>query len=116
MSRHLRRMRRLNPFALSRRRFLAGAASTPFALSACRDGGRAAVARQGPAETFRHGVASGDPGADRVILWSRISGQTAPVTVEWELALDEGFTALAGHPPAAQRAGDGYLGHRQRQC
>ena len=48
---------------------------------------------------FRHGVASGDPLADAVILWTRVtppepvassrsSSSDAPLTVEWRLALD----------------------------
>lgn len=43
---------------------------------------------------FRHGVASGDPLADRVILWTRVSprGTTAAQHVAWELARDAKFT------------------------
>ena len=37
---------------------------------------------------FRHGVASGDPLADRVVLWTRVTSG-APVLVEWRLARDE---------------------------
>jgi len=42
---------------------------------------------------FRHGVASGDPLADRVMLWTRISGAapSSVVDVRWELARDPGF-------------------------
>ncbi|WP_349322601.1 alkaline phosphatase D family protein [Asticcacaulis sp. MM231] len=40
---------------------------------------------------FAHGVASGDPLTDRVIIWTRISGTTAPVEGEWEVAEDEAF-------------------------
>lgn len=44
---------------------------------------------------FYHGVASGDPLTDRVIIWTRVtppSDQT--VTVEWEIADDAGFTTI----------------------
>lgn len=44
---------------------------------------------------FYHGVASGDPLEDRVIIWTRVtpdSLNTAPVTVSWKMATD---TALA---------------------
>ncbi len=42
--------------------------------------------------TFRHGVASGDPLDDRVILWTRVSGQDrSRVRVRWELAKDPDF-------------------------
>jgi alkaline phosphatase D len=38
---------------------------------------------------FRHGVASGDPLDDRVILWTRVSGATSrPIRVNWEIASD----------------------------
>ncbi len=37
---------------------------------------------------FRHGVASGDPQSDRVILWTRVSGAHDDVEVSWEVASD----------------------------
>ncbi|MES1157404.1 MAG: alkaline phosphatase D family protein [Alphaproteobacteria bacterium] len=38
---------------------------------------------------FSHGVASGDPGDDRIILWTRVTpSQTGPVPVRWVLARD----------------------------
>src|SRR5215212_6642595 len=45
---------------------------------------------------FRHGVASGDPLIDRVILWTRVTPKStsAPQTVKWELARDEKFTRI----------------------
>ncbi|WP_150306353.1 alkaline phosphatase D family protein [Pseudomonas saliphila] len=46
---------------------------------------------------FRHGVASGDPLRDRVILWTRISPIDAlgeAIEVGWEVAADSGFTEL----------------------
>ncbi|MFW2457647.1 alkaline phosphatase D family protein, partial [Methyloversatilis discipulorum] len=44
---------------------------------------------------FRHGVASGDPLADRVIIWTRVS-PTRPGTVAvlWEVALDDRFSRI----------------------
>jgi len=46
--------------------------------------------------TFRHGVASGDPLHDRVILWTRITPQNDGdiVEVAFEVATDEAFTTL----------------------
>lgn len=47
-------------------------------------------------DTFEHGVASGDPRADAVILWTRVTtgmpGDTVPasVDVEWWIATDRG--------------------------
>ncbi|MEX0666470.1 MAG: alkaline phosphatase D family protein [Acidimicrobiia bacterium] len=38
---------------------------------------------------FQHGVASGDPLTDRVMLWTRVTGGTdAPVPVEWAVSRD----------------------------
>lgn len=43
---------------------------------------------------FYHGVASGDPLSDRVILWTRYTPDATadPVTVNWEVATDTGFS------------------------
>lgn len=53
----------------------------------------------GPETMFEHGVASGDPLADGVILWTRVSpappeegAAPEPVEVWWEMALDTEFT------------------------
>ncbi len=41
---------------------------------------------------FQHGIASGDPLQDRVILWTRLSvPRHDPIDVIWELAADAGF-------------------------
>ena len=46
----------------------------------------------GPETLFEHGVASGDPLTDAVILWTRVTTEsTEPVEVWWEMALDENF-------------------------
>lgn len=47
-----------------------------------------------PASAFRHGVASGDPRADRVILWTRISGATGEVPVRWLVAANPAMTRV----------------------
>ena len=46
----------------------------------------------GPVDLFQHGVASGDPLTDGVIIWTRVTlaGQE-PVEIWWEVALDEDF-------------------------
>lgn len=47
----------------------------------------------GPADLFAAGVASGDPLADAVILWTFVDSGTADdVPVWWEIALDPAFT------------------------
>jgi alkaline phosphatase D len=50
-----------------------------------------------PELTFTHGVASGDPGADRVVLWTRAmppAGTDASTTfsLDWKIATDKEFT------------------------
>ena len=49
----------------------------------------------GPAR-FDHGVASGDPLQDRVILWTRVTapGAKAPVGVRWDVATDPAFKTI----------------------
>ncbi|MDF2697484.1 MAG: phoD, partial [Labilithrix sp.] len=42
---------------------------------------------------FNHGIASGDPLPDAVILWTRIAA-TAPVTGRWEVAKDVAFASI----------------------
>ena len=43
---------------------------------------------------FRHGVASGDPLQDGVIIWTRVSGAAAePITVNWRVSTDPGMRA-----------------------
>jgi len=46
-------------------------------------------------DTFQHGVASGEPCADGVLLWTRISqnNETTP-TVTWQLAADSEFKEI----------------------
>jgi alkaline phosphatase D len=90
-----------------------GRHTTPPALKApsrrdfFRAGGGAALLAavpllpaQAAGAVFQHGVASGDPLSDRVILWTRVTPQDAgtnAITVQWRAAADPGFTQpLAG--------------------
>lgn len=43
---------------------------------------------------FQHGVASGDPRATSVLLWTRVTGVDGPVEVTVEVFADEGLTEL----------------------
>lgn len=44
---------------------------------------------------FYHGVASGDPLTDRVIIWTRVTTQqSGPVTVNWRVATDTTFSNI----------------------
>ncbi|HEX6397591.1 MAG TPA: alkaline phosphatase D family protein [Steroidobacteraceae bacterium] len=73
----------VNRFRVTRRSFVA----TALALAASR-GAPAAGRRRG--HSFDHGVASGDPLHDRVIIWSRVTPKNweRGVTVKWRLARD----------------------------
>ncbi|HYG28145.1 MAG TPA: alkaline phosphatase D family protein [Caulobacteraceae bacterium] len=44
-----------------------------------------------PAAAFAHGVASGDPLQDRVVIWTRLSGAEGQTRVGWEVADDADF-------------------------
>lgn len=49
---------------------------------------------------FLHGVASGDPLVDRMILWTRVTPKektSAKISVVWEIAEDASFKRLAAH-------------------
>ncbi len=84
---------------VTRRRFLSGSAAS-LAVLPLADLVRAEdlavaeqAARQG-APVFRHGVASGDPRSDRVLLWTRVSGGTGEVPVRWTLSATPAFTRI----------------------
>ena len=47
----------------------------------------------GAVEVFCHGVASGDPDATSVVLWTRVT-VAAPLEVEWQLASDPRFNRV----------------------
>lgn len=75
---------------LSRRLLLAAASLTAAP--------RAAWAQNLASGAFTHGVASGDPLPDGVILWTRFAGDGV---IAWEVAEDEGFTRVAQRGEAA---------------
>lgn len=61
-------------------------------VAACGDDDDAVL---GPETLFSHGVASGDPLSDRVVLWTRISPEaTGAVGVAWEIAEDPDFDRI----------------------
>ena len=56
---------------------------------------------------FRHGVASGDPDTDSIVLWTRITGVSDPVDVTWEVSADPSFdTVLLRGSSMASEAAD----------
>lgn len=59
------------------------------------DSGTEPTVTPGVAATFLHGVASGDPLADRVVLWTRVTPETdGAVLVRWQVATDEKFAQV----------------------
>ena len=75
---------------------LGGLALGSLGLSGCGGGDDAAgPAVVVPTVSYAHGVASGDPLSDRVILWTRLTtAETSAVTVAWEVATSAAFTTL----------------------
>ena len=76
---------------VSRRAFVRSTAFTAAALPLL---GHAQRQASGTPDLFIHGVASGDPLADRVILWTRVTppatrSAIGPIQVRWTLAHDE---------------------------
>jgi alkaline phosphatase D len=92
--------------SFDRRRFVAALGAGSLMLP-----GALRAAHRAPADpVFTHGVASGDPLADRVILWTRVDCHTEFVPVHWEVALDPGFRQLVRRGRAwARRGADGTL-------
>lgn len=83
---------------MDRRQFLATAALGSVALpilSSCK-GGRPQSDVVAPDVQFLHGVASGDPLNDRVVLWTRVTprAQTGAIAVTVQLAEDPEFFSL----------------------
>ena len=89
----------------SRRHFVRGMGASALALPLAGCGGSDGDSRI-PVE-FRHGVASGDPLSDRVILWTRVTppqGHSSDIEVEWEVASDADFKTLVTSGKAMARA------------
>ncbi|MFD4900952.1 alkaline phosphatase D family protein [Streptomyces sp. NPDC058411] len=95
----------------SRRTVVKAAAATAVAGSVLTATATGAHAADGPA--FLHGVASGDPLPDGILLWTRVtpspdavpgSGLGAPTGVVWEVAEDQAFTRVAARGTAVARA------------
>jgi alkaline phosphatase D len=92
--------------SITRRQFIQGAAASaaliPLTVRAEQSTPDAAL------RLFKHGVASGDPLTDRVMLWTRVTppatrSATGPIDVQWVIASDEGLQQVVsrGTAPAA---------------
>ena len=97
--------------SVDRRTLLKGVAAATAALALPRVFDPAAAAAPASRGIFGYGVASGDPTADSVIIWTRAtpparpgesvatpgSGLGRPIPVRWQVAHDAAFTRLAAH-------------------
>ncbi|MDH2389920.1 alkaline phosphatase D family protein [Streptomyces sp. HNM0663] len=99
----------------SRRTVVKAAAATAVvaapSLAAAASSTAAYAVDQGP--SFRHGVASGDPLPDGVLLWTRVtptpdavpgSGRGPDTEVRWEVAEDKGFSRVVARGSATSKA------------
>lgn len=80
-----------------------------FSYTICHAQGPADYTRRTTLEPryapFYHGVASGDPLPDRVILWTRVTYDTLdPVTVTWKIATDTSITSIVNSGTATTDA------------
>ncbi|MFC9732057.1 alkaline phosphatase D family protein [Streptomyces roseolus] len=98
--------------APTRRTVVKAAAATAVAAPALLGAAAPALA-DAPAPAFLHGVASGDPLPDGVLLWTRVtpspeavpgSGLGADVRVDWEVAEDRAFTRVVASGAATASA------------
>ena len=93
----------------SRRRLLQATAALTFAPTLLRF----ALAADTP--RFGLGIASGQPRADGMVLWTRITGVDLPPTVEvrWELSRDEAFTDIAASGTEAAQVDSAHSVHAE---
>ena len=84
------------PAGSNRRNFFKRSGSVAAALASVAALPLAANAAAHAGPLFQHGVASGDPLADRVILWTRITSQSprAVLVVRYELATDPAMQSI----------------------
>ncbi|MEM7568439.1 MAG: alkaline phosphatase D family protein [Pseudomonadota bacterium] len=80
-----------HPFAIARR-----AALKALGLGAVSVAAQAQDELAAPVPLFQHGIASGDPLSDRVIIWTRVTvyDQSESVPVLWQVAEDVTFEAI----------------------
>jgi phosphodiesterase/alkaline phosphatase D-like protein len=83
--------------SLSRRSFLYYSGPLAVLPILPRECGRLTDDYENAGPPFLHGVASGDPLEDRVVLWTRVTGDSgapARVVVSWSVAKDAKFERL----------------------
>lgn len=109
------RRRKPRKRGLTRRSFLRGAGAGAAALAAspllpgCGDSALPSLSLSEPGvpdPVFLHGVASGDPLSDRVILWTRVTAAAAgPMPVRYVLAADPSMAQIVRDGEAQATAG-----------
>ncbi|KAA6217166.1 alkaline phosphatase D family protein [Streptomyces filamentosus] len=95
------------------RRTVVKAAAVTAAVGPALLGAAAPALADAPAPAFLHGIASGDPLPDGVLLWTRVtpspeavpgSGLGADVRVDWEVAEDRSFARVVASGAATATA------------
>ncbi|MER6479607.1 alkaline phosphatase D family protein [Streptomyces filamentosus] len=95
------------------RRTVVKAAAVTAAVGPALLGAAAPALADAPAAAFLHGIASGDPLPDGVLLWTRVtpspeavpgSGLGADVRVDWEVAEDRSFARVVASGAATATA------------
>lgn len=79
---------------ITRRQAVIGVSSTLLLPAAC------STSPPRPADAdvlFAHGVASGDPDTDSVVIWTRVSASTDTVAVDWYVATDPEMLNVVRH-------------------
>jgi alkaline phosphatase D len=85
---------------IARRTFLMGGAAIAAGVGVVGSTALVSSASSAPSEVFAHGVASGDPLPDTVVLWTRVTpttdclpgaGRGPEIDVSWEVARDPDF-------------------------
>ena len=89
---------------MSRRQALIGFSSTLLLPAACSKPDDPGVSNI----SFAHGVASGDPDRESVVIWTRVSGMGEPAGVEWQVARDTAFSEIAASGRAIASADRDY--------
>jgi len=78
-------------YKITRRQAVLGVSSTLLLPAACSQ--TATI----PDSIFAHGVASGDPEPNSVVIWTRVSGSKDPVAVDWYVARDSEMLDVVSH-------------------
>jgi len=92
--------------SLTRRQFLWTTAASAVLWPDIGSAGALRAQAPAPGDAlFQHGVASGDPLSDRVMLWTRVTPQGGqPVEVQWRIAGDETLTQVVASGTARASA------------